>query len=151
MDVRNPANYKLGRAVFAVGWGRLGEFRSRETISACGRSGAPAVARDGVNEGVTKGRGKQAGVLWQEFARTRLTLSRMPQRLPSWRYRAADEFREQEGGRAKAWWVARFGAAVMTLGNFDFGIAALGNGDAQFNRAVRQAAQLTRAKRKMRR
>lgn len=68
--------------------------------------------------------------------------------LPSWRERVADEFGEQEGGWAKAWWVARFAAALLTFGNCDFGIAALGNGDAKFSRAVRKAAELTRAKRR---
>jgi hypothetical protein len=39
----------------------------------------------------------------------------------------------------------------MTLGNWDFGIAALGNGNAKFNRAVRQATELTQSKRRWRR
>jgi hypothetical protein len=84
----------------------------------------------------------------QDVAPTTLTLSCVAQRLPSWRERVADEFGEQTGGWAKAWWVARFAAALMTLGNWDFGVAALGNGDAKFNRAVRQATELTRAKRR---
>ncbi len=71
----------------------------------------------------------------------------MAERLPTWRERVADEFGEQDGGWAKVWWIARFVAAVLTLGNWSFGIAALGSGDAQFNRAVRQATALTRAKR----
>jgi hypothetical protein len=87
---------------------------------------------------VARGTFADAGVLWQDLARTTLTLPRVAERLPSWRERVADEFGEQTGAWAKAWWVARFAAALMTVGNWDFGIAALGNGDAKFNRAVRR-------------
>ncbi len=72
----------------------------------------------------------------------------MAQTLPSWRERVADEFTEQKGGWVKTRWVARFAAGVLTLGSWDFGIAALGNGHAKFTRAVRQANELTRARRR---
>jgi len=62
----------------------------------------------------------------------------------SWRARVADEFREQRGAARKAWWVARFALASATLGNADLGIAALGNGKAKFERALRKAAELDR-------
>ena len=60
----------------------------------------------------------------------------------NWRARVADEFREQQGVARKAWWVIRFALAIVTLGNADFGVAALGNGKAKFERAVRKAAEL---------
>ena len=56
----------------------------------------------------------------------------------------ADEFREQRGVVRKTWWVTRFTLAAATLGQFDFGVAAFGNGKAQFDRAVRKAAELQR-------
>jgi hypothetical protein len=64
--------------------------------------------------------------------------------LPSWRSCVGDEFREQNGVVAKAWWVTRFALAVLTLGNADFGVAAMGSGGAQADRAIRKARAATR-------
>ncbi|MBV9101558.1 MAG: hypothetical protein JO198_11025 [Candidatus Dormibacteraeota bacterium] len=67
-------------------------------------------------------------------------------KLPTWRERVKDEFCDQRGGARKAWWVVRFAAGLATLGNFSFGVAALGSGEAHFARAVRKAAELDRSR-----
>jgi hypothetical protein len=45
---------------------------------------------------------------------------------------------------AKASWVIRFALAVLTLGNADFGVAAMGSGTTQADRAIRKARAATR-------
>jgi len=62
----------------------------------------------------------------------------------TWRERVVDEFSEQPGAPRKAWWVLRFILALATLGNWSFGVAALGSDSAKFERAARKAAELKR-------
>lgn len=57
----------------------------------------------------------------------------------SWRRRAADEFHNQQGSGCKVWWLARFALAVVTLGQVNFGIGALGDPDAKARLAMRRA------------
>jgi hypothetical protein len=61
----------------------------------------------------------------------------------SWWSRVADEYGEQKSLAAKAWWTTRFVLGVLTVGNCDFGIAALGSDDTKFDRAVRKASART--------
>jgi hypothetical protein len=60
----------------------------------------------------------------------------------SWWNRVREELRDEHGPARKMWWLTRFAFALATLGQGNFGIAALGDPDAKARRVVSKARSI---------